>query len=83
MIQEIVLIDFRVWILLEYKKWAFDVMSRIDDNNTYRIPYQYVEVDPYNKPKALLDINPRGLVPVSNQWEFDQVTQSTDSLHRL
>jgi len=37
----------RVWILLEYK----------------RIPYQYVECDPYNKPKALMDINPRGLVP--------------------
>jgi glutathione S-transferase len=37
----------RVWISLEAKK----------------IPYQYVEVDPYAKPEALLDINPRGLVP--------------------
>jgi hypothetical protein len=25
--------------------------------------YQYVEVDPYKKPQALLDVNPRGLVP--------------------
>ena len=29
-----------------------------------RIPYQYFEVDPYEKPKELLDVNPRGLVPV-------------------
>lgn len=25
--------------------------------------YQYIEVDPYAKPKELLDVNPRGLVP--------------------
>jgi len=37
----------RVWISLEHK----------------RIPYQYIEVDPYRKPQTLLDINPRGLVP--------------------
>lgn len=37
----------RVWIALELKG----------------IPYQYIEVDPYEKPQALLDINPRGLVP--------------------
>ncbi|EPQ25676.1 uncharacterized protein PFL1_06748 [Pseudozyma flocculosa PF-1] len=37
----------RVWIALE----------------AMHIPYQYVEVDPYAKPKALLDLNPRGLVP--------------------
>ncbi|KAF2131682.1 hypothetical protein P153DRAFT_365252 [Dothidotthia symphoricarpi CBS 119687] len=37
----------RVWISLEYK----------------RIPYQYIEVDPYKKPQSLLDVNPRGLVP--------------------
>lgn len=28
-----------------------------------QIPYEYVEVDPYAKPKELLDVNPRGLVP--------------------
>lgn len=27
------------------------------------IPYQYIEVDPYKKPQALLEVNPRGLVP--------------------
>jgi len=27
------------------------------------LQYQYVEVDPYKKPQALLDVNPRGLVP--------------------
>lgn len=37
----------RVWIALEHKK----------------IPYQYIEVDPYKKPQSLLDVNPRGLVP--------------------
>lgn len=28
-----------------------------------RIPYQYIEVNPYNKPESLLSLNPRGLVP--------------------
>lgn len=37
----------RVWIALEAKG----------------IPYQYIEVDPYEKPTELLAINPRGLVP--------------------
>ena len=37
----------RAWTVLEEKK----------------IPYQYVEVNPYNKPKELIDLNPRGLVP--------------------
>lgn len=37
----------RVWIALEYVKAS----------------YRYVEVDPYQKPRELLDINPRGLVP--------------------
>ncbi|KAH0834782.1 glutathione S-transferase [Lanmaoa asiatica] len=27
------------------------------------IPYRYYEVDPYKKPKELLDLSPRGLVP--------------------
>ncbi len=37
----------RVWISLEHKG----------------LDYEYVEVDVYRKPKLLLDINPRGLVP--------------------
>jgi glutathione S-transferase len=37
----------RVWAVLEEKQ----------------IPYQYVEVNPYNKPDSLMRINPRGLVP--------------------
>ena len=37
----------RVWIALELKG----------------LGYQYVEVDPYKKPDALLEVNPRGLVP--------------------
>lgn len=37
----------RVWVALEFKG----------------LQYQYIEVDPYKKPQALLDVNPRGLVP--------------------
>ncbi|KAJ5138601.1 Glutathione S-transferase/chloride channel C-terminal [Penicillium bovifimosum] len=37
----------RVWIALELKG----------------IPYQYIEVNPYEKPASLLEVNPRGLVP--------------------
>ena len=37
----------RVWLVLEEKK----------------IPYQYIEVNPYHKPGSLLKLNPRGLVP--------------------
>ncbi|CAI7637232.1 unnamed protein product [Penicillium pancosmium] len=37
----------RVWISLELKG----------------IPYQYIEINPYEKPRSLLEINPRGLVP--------------------
>ncbi len=37
----------RVWVILEEKK----------------IPYQYIEVNPYHKPASLLSLNPRGLVP--------------------
>merc|ERR1712230_306562 len=37
----------RVWIAMEAKG----------------LQYQCIEVDPYKKPQALLDVNPRGLVP--------------------
>lgn len=37
----------RAWLVLEEKK----------------IPYTYVEVNPYHKPASLLSLNPRGLVP--------------------
>jgi len=37
----------RVWVTLEY----------------LGIPYKYHEVDPYKKPKELLDLSPKGLVP--------------------
>jgi glutathione S-transferase len=37
----------RVWAVLEEKN----------------IPYQYIEVNPYDKPPSLLALNPRGLVP--------------------
>ena len=37
----------RAWLVLEEKK----------------IPYQYIEVNPYHKPESLMKLNPRGLVP--------------------
>jgi len=44
----------RVWISLEHKG----------------LDYQYVEVDVYKKPKLLLDINPRGLVPALRHGDW-------------
>ena len=44
----------RVWISLEHKK----------------LSYEYVEVDVYRKPKLLLGINPRGLVPALRHGEW-------------
>ena len=38
----------RAWIALEEK----------------HAEYQYIEIQPYHKPKQLLDVNPKGLVPV-------------------
>jgi len=50
----------RVWISLEFKK----------------LEYEYIEVDPYKKPKALLDVNPRGLVPAlrHGSWSSHEST---------
>ena len=44
----------RVWIALEAKK----------------LHYQYIEVDPYQKPKELLAVNPRGLVPALKDGDW-------------
>lgn len=43
-----------MWISLEFKQ----------------VPYQYIEIDPYKKPKELTDINPRGLVPALKHGEW-------------
>jgi glutathione S-transferase len=50
----------RAWTVLEEKK----------------IPYQYIEVNPYDKPKSLLDLNPRGLVPTL-QYDNKPLFEST------
>jgi glutathione S-transferase len=50
----------RVWITLEEK----------------HIQYQYIEVNPYHKPKELLDLNPRGLVPTL-RWHDKPLYEST------
>ncbi|KAF2743148.1 glutathione S-transferase [Sporormia fimetaria CBS 119925] len=51
----------RAWISLEHKG----------------IPYQYIEVDPYKKPKELTDINPRGLVPAIRHGPSFSMYEST------
>ncbi|KAF2033367.1 glutathione transferase omega-1 [Setomelanomma holmii] len=50
----------RTWIVLEEKS----------------LPYQYIEVNPYHKPKSLLDLNPRGLVPTL-QYDNKPLYEST------
>ncbi|TVY38673.1 Glutathione S-transferase omega [Lachnellula occidentalis] len=40
------------------------------------IPFQYIEVNPYHKPKSLLDLNPRGLVPTL-QYDNKPLYEST------
>ncbi|KAF2751850.1 glutathione transferase omega-1 [Sporormia fimetaria CBS 119925] len=50
----------RLWIALEEK----------------HIQYQYIEVNPYEKPKQLLDLNPRGLVPTL-QWHDKPLYESS------
>ena len=44
----------RVWISLELKG----------------LPYQYIEIDPYQKTDELLQINPRGLVPALRHGDW-------------
>lgn len=41
-----------------------------------KIPYQYIEVNPYHKPESLLKLNPRGLVPTL-QYENKPLYEST------
>ncbi|RWQ94502.1 glutathione transferase [Paecilomyces variotii] len=59
----------RVWIALEVKG----------------IPYQYIEVDPYKKPEALLEVNPRGLVPAlrHGNWGCHESTVLLEYLEDL
>lgn len=38
--------------------------------------YEYIEVNPYNKPRSLLDLNPRGLVPTL-QYDNKPLYEST------
>ena len=40
------------------------------------LAYQYIEVDPYKKPEALMKANPRGLVPAlcDGDWSCHEST---------
>ena len=52
----------RAWIALEVLNQGLE-----DDDSRKRskVDYTYVEIDPYKKPKELLEVSPKGLVPVS------------------
>jgi len=60
-----------------YSGWFCPFVQRawtvLEEKN---IPYQYIEVNPYNKPKSLLDLNPRGLVPTF-QYDNKPLYEST------
>ena len=52
----------RAWIALEVLNQGLpDDQSR----RASKVDYAYVEIDPYKKPKELLEVSPKGLVPVS------------------
>jgi hypothetical protein len=52
----------RIWIALEVLNQGLpDDQSR----KASEVDYAYVEIDPYKKPKELLEVSPKGLVPVS------------------
>lgn len=52
----------RAWIALEVLNQGLpDDSSR----KKSKVDYAYVEIDPYKKPKELLEVSPKGLVPVS------------------
>jgi glutathione S-transferase len=52
----------RAWIALEVLNQGLpDDQSR----KASKVDYAYVEIDPYKKPKELLEVSPKGLVPVS------------------
>jgi glutathione S-transferase len=51
----------RAWICLELlSQTLLDDVAR----KTAKIDYAYIEIDPYKKPKELVEISPKGLVPV-------------------
>jgi hypothetical protein len=62
----------RPWICLELINQALpDEAAR----KSAKVDYTYVEIDPYKKPKELVEISPKGLVPVSRKG--DGITKAT------
>ncbi|KAI5292450.1 hypothetical protein KEM52_006347 [Ascosphaera acerosa] len=59
----------RTWIALELKK----------------LPYQYIEINAYAKPKELLEVNPKGLVPSirAGDWAIYESLVTLDYIEDL
>ncbi len=68
----------RAWTVLEEKSPSLPPLTTptYPSKLTPEIPYQYIEVNPYNKPQSLLSLNPRGLVPTL-QYENKPLYEST------
>ncbi len=62
----------RAWIALELLVHA----RGVEAVRRAKLDYEYVEVDPYKKPRELLEVSPKGLVPVSN-WEDGGKTEGS------
>jgi len=60
-----------------YSGWFCPFVQRawtvLEEKN---IPYEYIEVNPYDKPASLLELNPRGLVPTL-QYDNKPLFEST------
>ena len=57
----------RAWICLELINQSLpDAKAR----KVAKIDYSYIEIDPYKKPKELVEISPKGLVPVGRGLDF-------------
>lgn len=54
----------RAWIALEFLNQTVWLEK---ERKVWGVDYTYIEIDPYKKPKELVEISPKGLVPVSNR----------------
>ncbi|KAG9311779.1 glutathione S-transferase [Chiua virens] len=63
----------RVWVTLEYLGIPYKVRPDLHKFLSVLLTFspQYYEVDPYKKPKELLDLSPKGLVPALKLNDYD------------
>ncbi|KAH8080848.1 glutathione S-transferase [Filobasidium floriforme] len=70
----------RAWIALEVLNQGLpDDQSR----KASKVDYAYVEIDPYKKPKELLEVSPKGLVPAARLGQGKSLHDSLILMHYL